>query len=62
VHGKTRDEALARLRRAIAETVIDGIKTTLPLHARIVNHPDFIAGNYNIHWLERMLAGEGGGA
>lgn len=55
VHGKTRPEALARLRRAIAETVIDGIKTTLPLAARIVNHPDFIAGTYDIHWLERAL-------
>jgi acetyl-CoA carboxylase biotin carboxylase subunit len=56
VHGRTRDEALARLNRAIAETVVDGIKTTLPLHAWIINHPDFRAGNYTIHWLEKQLA------
>ncbi len=56
VHGRTRDEALARLNRAIVETVVDGIKTTLPLHQWIINHPDFRAGNYNIHWLEKQLA------
>ena len=59
VHGKTRGECLARLRRAIAETVIDGVKTTLPLAARIISHPDFAAGDYTIHWLEEML--ESGG-
>ncbi|MBU6234762.1 MAG: acetyl-CoA carboxylase biotin carboxylase subunit [Alphaproteobacteria bacterium] len=56
VHGKTREEALRRLKRAIHETVIDGVKTTLPLHAWIVEHPDFVAGNYTIHWLEKQLA------
>jgi acetyl-CoA carboxylase, biotin carboxylase subunit len=56
VHGRTRDEALARLRRAIVETVVDGVKTTLPLHMWIVDHPDFRAGNYTIHWLEKQLA------
>ena len=55
VHGTTRTEALSRLRRALAETVIDGIKTTLPLAARIVDHPDFATGAYDIHWLERAL-------
>jgi len=34
-----------------------GIKTTLPLHQRIVEHPDFQAGDYTIHWLERFVAG-----
>jgi acetyl-CoA carboxylase biotin carboxylase subunit len=56
VHGRTRDEALARLNRAIVETVVDGVKTTLPLHQWIINHPDFRAGNYTIHWLEQQLA------
>lgn len=55
VHGKDRDECIRRLRRAIVETVVDGIKTTLPLHMWIVNHPDFQSGDYNIHWLEREL-------
>jgi acetyl-CoA carboxylase biotin carboxylase subunit len=56
VHGRTREEALKRLRRAIHETVIDGVKTTLPLHAWIIDHPDFIKGKYTIHWLEKQLA------
>lgn len=56
VHGRTREEALKRLRRAIHETVIDGVKTTLPLHAWIIDHPDFIKGDYTIHWLEKQLA------
>lgn len=56
VHGRTREEALNRLNRAIVETVVDGIKTTLPLHAWIINHPDFRAGDYTIHWLEKQLA------
>lgn len=56
VHGKTREECLARMRRAIAETVVEGVKTTLPLHQWIFSQPDFISGNYNIHWLEKNLA------
>ncbi len=56
VHGRTREECLKRMHRAIHETVIDGVKTTLPLHAWIIDHPDFISGNYTIHWLEKQLA------
>jgi acetyl-CoA carboxylase biotin carboxylase subunit len=56
VHGKTREEAINRMRRAIVETVIDGIKTTLPLHEWIFNEEEFTSGNYNIHWLEKKLA------
>jgi acetyl-CoA carboxylase, biotin carboxylase subunit len=55
VSGKTREECLARMRRAIAETVIEGVKTTLPLHAWIFNQPEFTSGDYNIHWLEKNL-------
>lgn len=56
VHGRTRDECMARMRRAIEETVVDGVKTTLPLHHWILEQPEFISGEYNIHWLEKKLA------
>lgn len=56
VHGRDRDEAIKRLRRAIVETVVDGVKTTLPLHDWIIHQEDFVTGNYNIHWLEKKLA------
>jgi acetyl-CoA carboxylase, biotin carboxylase subunit len=56
VHGRTREECLRRLHRAIIETVVDGVKTTLPLHRWILEQPDFMKGNYNIHWLEKKLA------
>jgi acetyl-CoA carboxylase biotin carboxylase subunit len=56
VTGKTRAECLARMRRAISETVIEGVKTTLPLHQWIFAQDDFISGEYNIHWLEKNLA------
>lgn len=55
IHGRNRDECIARLRRAIYETVIEGVQTTLPLHAWIIDHPDFLSGEYDIHWLERQL-------
>jgi acetyl-CoA carboxylase biotin carboxylase subunit len=61
VKGRTREECLARLRRAIHETVIDGVKTTLPLHDWIIQQPDFISGNYTIHWLEKKLKEKNGG-
>jgi len=57
VHGATRAEAIGRLRRALAEMVVDGIRTTLPLHRAIVDHPEFRRGDYTIHWLERFAAG-----
>jgi len=58
VYGASRDECLARLRRALEEYVIGGIETTIPLHQRLIENPDFRAGVYDIHWLERFLAGE----
>lgn len=57
VHGATRNECLMRLRRSIEEFVIGGIETTLPLHHRIISEPDFINGDYTIHWLEKVMAG-----
>jgi acetyl-CoA carboxylase biotin carboxylase subunit len=56
VYGRTREECLQRLRRAIDEFVVDGVKTTLPLFQRLIKEPDILAGNYDIHWLEQYLA------
>ncbi|RVU38684.1 acetyl-CoA carboxylase biotin carboxylase subunit [Hwanghaeella grinnelliae] len=55
VHGNTRNECLMRLRRALEEYVIGGIKTTIPLHERIIIEQAFINGDYDIHWLERWM-------
>ena len=57
VHAPTRLDAINRMRRALDEFAIVGIKTTIPLHQRIVNDPEFQAGDYTIHWLERFVAG-----
>ena len=58
VHGDDRASCLMRLRRALEEFVIGGIETTIPLHARLAADPEFIAGEYDIHWLENFVAGE----
>jgi acetyl-CoA carboxylase biotin carboxylase subunit len=58
VHGRTRQECMMRLRRALDEFVIDGIQTTIPLFRDLVNDPDIAAGNYDIHWLEKKLAAQ----
>jgi acetyl-CoA carboxylase biotin carboxylase subunit len=44
-----------RLRRALEEYVIAGIHTTIPLHQRLIADPDFITGDYTIHWLEQFM-------
>ena len=59
VHGRTRNECLMRLKRALAEYVIGGIDTTIPLHRDIMAAPAFIDGNIDIHWLERFFRGGG---
>jgi len=56
VHGANREQCLMRLRRALSEYVIDGIKTSIPLHQRILEEPDFISGDYSIHWLENLVS------
>ena len=56
VHGRTRPEAIARMRRALGEFALSGIKTTIPLHLRILDDPGFQAGDYTIHWLENFVA------
>jgi len=55
VHGKSRNECLMRLRRALEEYVIGGIETTIPLHQRLATAAEFIDGDYNVHWLERFV-------
>jgi len=59
VHGKTRNECIMRLRRALDEFVVDGIATTLPLFRSLVRNQDIVDGDYHIHWLEHFLASEG---
>ncbi|MDN3711363.1 acetyl-CoA carboxylase biotin carboxylase subunit [Paracoccus cavernae] len=56
VHGRDREEALARLSRALGELIIDGVDTTTPLFTALMQEPDIQTGNYSIHWLEQWLA------
>ena len=56
VHGKTRQECLMRLRRALDEFVVDGIETTLPLFRALMREQDINHSDYHIHWLEQYLA------
>ena len=59
VWGNTREGAILRLRRALGEMVITGIETTKPLHEALLDDPDFLAGDYNIAWLEEWLEKQG---
>ena len=59
VYGTTRDGALRRLRRALEEFVIEGMKTTIPLHQALLDDPEFQRGQYTIKWLEEWLARQG---
>ena len=55
VHAPTRPEALARMRRALDELVIEGVQTTIPLHRRIFRNKDFIEGHVDTTWVERVI-------
>jgi acetyl-CoA carboxylase biotin carboxylase subunit len=55
VHSRTRDRAIARMRRALESMVVEGIKTTIPLHLKILNDPDFIAGKLSTRFMDRFL-------
>jgi acetyl-CoA carboxylase biotin carboxylase subunit len=55
VHGDTRDQALARMRTALAETLVEGISTNIPLHRELMADAKFLAGGTNIHYLEEWL-------
>ncbi len=61
VHGRNRVECLMRLRRALDEIVVDGVNTTLPLFRELIGNSDIANGDYDIHWLEKYLAGRQGG-
>ncbi|MCX7793682.1 MAG: acetyl-CoA carboxylase biotin carboxylase subunit [Thermodesulfovibrionales bacterium] len=54
VYGKDRQEAIKRMARAIDEFMIEGVKTTLPLHKKLLNHPQFLEGRYSTSFLEEM--------
>ena len=54
-YGATRDEAMARMRNALDEIVVDGIKTNVPLHRMLVRDKGFCKGGVNIHYLEKKL-------
>jgi acetyl-CoA carboxylase biotin carboxylase subunit len=53
-YGKDRKEAITRLRRSLDEFVIEGIKTTIPFHRKLIEHDDFITGNFDTGFLERI--------
>ena len=57
VHGANRNECIMRLKRALGEYVIDGLETTIPLYQRLVAEPDFVNGDYDVHWLEKFVGG-----
>ena len=54
VHGKDRSDAIAKMKRALAEFIIEGVNTTIPFHKKVLNNPDFISGNFNTQFLEKM--------
>jgi acetyl-CoA carboxylase, biotin carboxylase subunit len=57
VHGKDRSEALARARQALEEFVIEGVHTTIPFHRKVMEHPAFIEGDVDTHFIERLDIG-----
>jgi acetyl-CoA carboxylase biotin carboxylase subunit len=59
VTGATRDIAIRRMRRALGEFMVQGIKTTIPLQAKIITTSDFQLGKYDITWVENFLRQEG---
>ena len=58
VYGANRNECLMRLRRSLEEYVITGIPTTIPLFNRLLDEPEFVSGDYDIHWLEAFVGGQ----
>ena len=60
VSGRTREGAIMRLKRALEEMVIDGVKTSIPLHQALLQDPEFQGGDYTIKWLEEWLAKRAG--
>jgi acetyl-CoA carboxylase, biotin carboxylase subunit len=54
VHGRDRQEAIARMRRTLEMSVCEGIKTTIPLHLKIIAEPDFVAGKLSTGFMDRF--------
>jgi acetyl-CoA carboxylase biotin carboxylase subunit len=59
VHARDREEAIARMRRSLAEMVVGGIETNIPLFQDLLVEPDIVEGRYDIHWLERWIKAQG---
>ncbi|MGB1361218.1 MAG: acetyl-CoA carboxylase biotin carboxylase subunit [Alphaproteobacteria bacterium] len=55
VHAPTREEAIVRMKRALNEYIIQGVKTNIPLHLRLLDEEGFKSGDYTIHWLEELM-------
>jgi acetyl-CoA carboxylase biotin carboxylase subunit len=55
VHGKNREEAIRMMKRALNEFIIEGIRTTIPFHKKVFNHPDFVSGEFNTAFAEKLL-------
>jgi acetyl-CoA carboxylase biotin carboxylase subunit len=55
VYGRTREGCIMRLRRALEEMVVEGVKTSIPLHQRLLTEPDILSGDYSIKWLEEWM-------
>jgi acetyl-CoA carboxylase biotin carboxylase subunit len=53
VHSRTRERAIARMRRTLEMMVVEGIKTTIPIHLKVLSDPDFISGNFSTRFMER---------
>jgi len=62
VHGRDREECIARLKRSLNETIIGGIDTTIPLFQKLLQEPDILSGDYDIHWLENWAKRQKGEA
>ena len=60
VHGRDRAECVARLKRSLGEMVIGGIDTTIPLFQKLLQEPDILSGDYDIHWLENWAKRQSG--
>ena len=56
IYSRNRNEAILRLKRCLIEYVINGVKTNIPLHLKILNSKDYIKGKYHINWLDKFLS------
>ena len=57
-YGRDRHEAIVRMRRALEMSVVEGVKTTIPMHLKILNDPDFLAGRLSTKFMERFTPAE----